>query len=488
MTTNMRTSLRSTTTRKTTRKTTRNIHIHLTLLACLAAPAAACVPDADAGEDELGELSAAITPTNFAFSALQLTPSQSARASTVVTTASNNVTLEAWVRWDGGPSGQLVAYNGDTSTRGYGLYLANGAVSVLMGGRGWATCTTCVLAQGVWSHVAAVRDAGVWKIYKDGVAGAVTNATLSPNAPSSGTFFVGSTSAGTEGTSGATDEVRVWNVARTAAQLAQDRTVALMGDEPGLVAYYRLDEDTGTTSADASPGGHPLTLHGGPIWVSSGATLTTGIARGALQLTGAASARTSNVITTRTDGVTLEAWVRWDGGTALQGVVYNGNSSSSGYGIYLANGTVQILAGGRGFSTCTTCVLVAGEWTHLAAVRTSGAWQIYQDGIAQTVSSATIVPAAPSGVLSLASNPGGGERLIGALDEVRVWTIARTAQQIATASTQSLPDDQPDLAAYYRLDDGSGSIAADSAGAHPATLYNAPTWITSGAPLATVAP
>jgi hypothetical protein len=457
---------------------------YMTLLACLAAPAAACVPGD--GADELGELSAAITNPNFSFSALQFTQTQSARTSAVVTTASNNVTLEAWVRWDGG--GGSVAYNGNSSTNGYGVYVDNGVVRVLMGGKGSATCSTCVLTQGVWSHVAAVRDAGVWKIYKDGTGGTVTNATLSPNAPPAGNLSVGSNPAGTEGLNGAIDEVRIWSVPRTAQQLAQDRTVALMGDETGLVAYYRLDEDTGTTSADASAGGHPLTLYSSPIWISSGATLTTGIARDALQLTGAASARASNVATTLTNGITLEAWVRWDGGTSLQTVVYNGNSSTSGYGIYLENGGVKILAGGRGWSSCTTCSLVQGAWTHLAAARSNNTWSVFQDGLAQTVGNAQLSPAAPSGALSLASSPSGLERLIGAIDEVRVWTVARTGTQIAEGYTVSLTGTEPGLATYYRIDEGQGTVTNDVAGNLPVTLYSAPTWITSGALLATVEP
>jgi uncharacterized BrkB/YihY/UPF0761 family membrane protein len=71
----------------------------------------------------------------------------------VVTTASNNVTLEAWVRWDGGPSGQIVAYNGDTSTRGYGLYLANFAS--FEGPSGDANVGAAVLLI-LWIHYTAV--------------------------------------------------------------------------------------------------------------------------------------------------------------------------------------------------------------------------------------------------------------------------------------------------------------------------------------------
>ena len=41
--------------------------------------------------------------------------------------------------------------------------------------------------------------------------------------------------------------------------------------------------------------------------------------------------------------------------------MYNGNSATSGYGIYLENGRVRILAGGVDWATCTTCALAQGE-------------------------------------------------------------------------------------------------------------------------------
>jgi hypothetical protein len=122
------------------------------LLVCFASSATACA----VGED-LGEQSAAITAANFSFNALQFTQHQSARTSTVVSAQSDAFTLEAWVRWDGGsnPAGQAIAYNGNSSTSGYGLYAgANGSVSVLLGGVGWVGCPACRLSAGVWSHIA----------------------------------------------------------------------------------------------------------------------------------------------------------------------------------------------------------------------------------------------------------------------------------------------------------------------------------------------
>src|SRR5262249_46770120 len=148
------------------------------------------------------------------------------------------------------------------------------------------------------------------------------------------------------------------------------------GDEPGLAAYYRLDEGTGTTSADAA-GQQPLTLSGGAFWISSGVSLTTGVARGALQLAGSAYASARGVITSLVDEITLEAWLRCDGGDFDQAVLYNGDAQT-GYGLYVnpVRG-VSIRVNGVDAADCPTCAVPSGEWTHLAAVRHAGQWTLY---------------------------------------------------------------------------------------------------------------
>jgi hypothetical protein len=57
---------------------------------------------------------------------------------------------------------------------------------------------------------------------------------------------------GPPGWQGKIDELRVWNVFRTEAEIKANMKVILKGNEPGLVAYYKFDENTGQSSADAT--------------------------------------------------------------------------------------------------------------------------------------------------------------------------------------------------------------------------------------------
>jgi hypothetical protein len=67
---------------------------------------------------------------------------------------------------------------------------------------------------------------------------------------------------------GAIDDVRFWTVARTPAQIAAALVSELTGGETGLLAYYRMNEGTGTSTADATGHGNTGTLTGTPkpLW------------------------------------------------------------------------------------------------------------------------------------------------------------------------------------------------------------------------------
>jgi len=61
-------------------------------------------------------------------------------------------------------------------------------------------------------------------------------------------------------------EVRIWNVARTQQQIQNNINVELTGTETGLVAYYKINEGSGTTLTD-SAGSNDGTINGA-TWVN----------------------------------------------------------------------------------------------------------------------------------------------------------------------------------------------------------------------------
>jgi hypothetical protein len=78
---------------------------------------------------------------------------------------------------------------------------------------------------------------------------------------------------------GATDDVRIWTVTRSATEIAQNDSVSLTGFEPGLVAYYQVDAERGTSLMNVRGtmiSSLPLSVvSGAPVWITSGALLAT---------------------------------------------------------------------------------------------------------------------------------------------------------------------------------------------------------------------
>jgi len=72
---------------------------------------------------------------------------------------------------------------------------------------------------------------------------------------------------------GMIDEVRLWNVARTAEEIKRTMSERLTGNEGWLVAYWRFDEGTGSIARDSSTRGNDGVLELGPAWVPSGVAL-----------------------------------------------------------------------------------------------------------------------------------------------------------------------------------------------------------------------
>jgi len=178
----------------------------------------------------------------------------------LATTATDNMTIEAWVNWSGG-SGQTVVYNG---TDGYGIKITP-EIAVECGGSESAV-SSAQFTPDTWQHVAAVRGAGTWKLYLNGL-----ERTLTGNPPSAAP--TGTTSIGT-GFSGRLDEVRIWDTARTPTQIQDNMIRSLTGTEGGLAAYYHFDHASGAVLTDRTSAHKDGTLANSPLWEDSAAFTT----------------------------------------------------------------------------------------------------------------------------------------------------------------------------------------------------------------------
>jgi hypothetical protein len=148
-----------------------------------------------------------------------------------------------------------------------------------------------VYAPGEWVHISLVHSGGLLHAFRNGVEVASTSSgtTVQPNTGALPRLQLGGIiiNASRNWTfEGSLDEVSLWNVARSAAQIQQDMFRTLSGNEPGLSAYYAMSDGAGTTLTDDGPASWSGTLLDGgglvppngspPVWVVSDAFGTVG--------------------------------------------------------------------------------------------------------------------------------------------------------------------------------------------------------------------
>ncbi|PJK29735.1 hypothetical protein CVT23_11900, partial [Minwuia thermotolerans] len=165
----------------------------------------------------------------------------------------NSITIEAWIRVDGSHGGgHVTIFEIGNDSPYFGLL--NGRLEFYqpVGGP--------VLPTDQFVHVAGTFDGAVTRLYVDGVEVAAIGASPAFSGQSgAGIGF----NAGDNPFNGLIDEVRIWSVVRTEAQIAAAKDRRLNGDEAGLEGYWTFDDSDGVSFADQSGNGFDGVLRNG---------------------------------------------------------------------------------------------------------------------------------------------------------------------------------------------------------------------------------
>jgi len=187
--------------------------------------------------------------------------------------AHQSFTLEAWARRTNTGSIDMILGQGSAGTgQGlhFGFHCCQWVNKFCFGFYADDLFTTSVYTDNEWHHWAATYDASTLgrSIYRDGVL--VGTNTAQAHYQGSGPLYVGKLPFGSTSTfPGTIDEVRVWNKARSQAEIVADISRPLTGSEPNLVAYWNFNEPSGNTAYDSTINGHDGTLMNGPVWTNS---------------------------------------------------------------------------------------------------------------------------------------------------------------------------------------------------------------------------
>ncbi len=201
--------------------------------------------------------------------ALDFNDASTVNGSGVPLITNNQVTLECWVNHDNLASNRISRYvtldseiavirhDSGNAGRLHAYFKINGSLRSLV--------VDNVLQTGRWYHVAGVWDRTNINLYLNGIL--LTNANYAGMSLATNSGGIGLGSAG-EYLNGRLDEVRIWNVARSASELRDAMHMQLTGTETGLVTYYRCNEGTGTALRDLV-GGSQLTNFVNVGWATS---------------------------------------------------------------------------------------------------------------------------------------------------------------------------------------------------------------------------
>lgn len=352
-----------------------------------------------------------------------------------------------------------------------------------------------------WTHIAAVSNGTDYIVYINGHQWGTKNANFTytssafslAKAISSGTYFEGKF-----------DEVRVWNVARTQAEISATLHEELMGDESGLLLYYNFNEGTPETDnssfpnvLDQSPYAqngdlhnfeqnglnsnwsygapvHPLDINQngiGDVCDAMICNLTNGDTDGDFianncdncpetPTRGMAFDGTNDFINTTLDELspgnpvhTIELWMYIDALPSSRSWPLNFGHYNTGSHHWLleAGGDLVLgkFAGGQ-----MRVPFPVGEWTHVATVHNGSNYKAYFNGVLVGEVNVSFGTGNNNFYLGRRWTTGSERYFDGKMDDVRVWDVPRSQQQIQENMNRELMGTESNLVLYYNFNEG----------------------------------
>ncbi len=210
----------------------------------------------------------------------------------------------------------------------------------------------------------------------------------------------------------------------------------------GLVAYWKLDEGSGTSALDSSGWNRTGTLTNGPSW-------TAGKIGGAVRFDTAGYIVANGVGVNTAAGAnnTVAFWMKWDGTDNRLPFCWDFQTNSNYYGLWLKDGSFGFNDGNANLQGVSSSGM-AGQWVHVAAVFPNGAAsgsnaKLYINGSAQSVTTRMGSPALSSHSASPGVFVGGGyiNFIGGSMDDVRIYNRELSAGEVSAlaGSTSTQP-------------------------------------------------
>jgi hypothetical protein len=182
-----------------------------------------------------------------------------------------------------------------------------------------------------------------------------------------------------------------------------------------------------------------------------------------------------------TGQITIEAWIRPTAVDGVRDVVARGYTHQPEAEVFLriVDGSYQV-GSWNGTEHLVKVPIPAGDpttWVHLAGTHDGVRWQLYRNGtlVGQVEDPTGAVPVTAG--WTVGTSAAGDRRFAGDIDDVRIWSGARTAVEIADSMGQRLGGTEKQLAGYWFV---AGAVFRDHTTGHAdGTYQGAPGWVAS---------
>lgn len=373
-------------------------------------------------------------------------------------TITGNITLSAWINTSSSADGGIISKYANHGYWTYRLYMDTNGKAVFNRGydASWTTSVTsnASINDGQWHHISATYDGSNMAIYIDGTKDNSIAENRNSDPTSIWNLCIASdnyncySSSGVGKFTGKIDHVRIYDYARTPAQIAYDYNRG----EP--VAHWKMDECQGSTIHDSSDNGNHGTWNGsGGTQTSVGTCTTAGTAwgNGATGKFGASlnfdgeddyinmgTQSIYNIVPDDTKAGSLSFWIKTTDSNESIIDTKNAGSNTAGYDMRVAsNGAahLRVANGSAQQSTTSNKLINDGQWHHVIGIidRVNSKLLIYIDGSLDKEITLTLTGSfSTSKFLTIGSygvNAGNGN-INAQLDDIRIYNYALSAMQV----------------------------------------------------------
>lgn len=166
------------------------------------------------------------------------------------------------------------------------------------------------------------------------------------------------------------------------------------------------------------------------------------------------------------NALTIEAWINaneWKptawGGTIVGKDGDANSDTQTGYVLRAGKeGTLEFVCTPGWNAVASAPLMESQKWYHVAGVFDGSEMRLYINGVLQASKSHTSPIVSSDFDLLIGECPGfGGRAWKGLIDEVRIWNLARSQQELMEHMTHELQGTEAGLVAYYQFNDGIGS-------------------------------